>query len=249
MSSDTINVYWAPDTTHERHEVSWNLLYPEPITLFNELLKQKNSDAGTDTFFSCPATSAKYKKTYVFRNVVEASYNYDFTNENKQAHYIEPISPLYLNTEVARVPTISSGPLINFNLSYCFFADQPLEASFTPPMFHKPKYTHYGTIIPGQFDIGQWFRPYNFEVQMWDRKGQFHLETDEPIYYVEFRTEKKIQFHRFESNSKIYSYQEACARSRGIFGSGMSLVKRYQRFNDSKMRELILKEIKANVLE
>lgn len=246
MNEDIINVYWAPETTFDVLGVKeWNLLYPEPKTLFTELQEQRTKDAGTDTYFSCPATNDKYRKTYVFRNTLPSSYEFDFTEKQQ---IINPTSAGYIGYSILRPPTISVGPMVNFNLYYCFFADQPLEAVFTPPMMHKPQHTKYGTSIPGQFDIGQWYRPFPLEVQMWDMKGEFHL-LEEPIFYVEFKTKKKIIFHRYKINETLSSYIKMCSTSKSIWGPGQSLVKRYERFNNSRMKDLILKEIKQNLLD
>ena len=245
MDQDVINVYWAPESTWETPGLGeWNLLYPEPKTLFSELQEQRSKYAGPDTYFSCPATSDKYRKTYVFRNTLPSSYEFDFT-DNQQI--INPKSEGYISYEVLRPPTIAAGPMINFNLFYSFFADQPLEAIFTPPMMHKPGYTKYGTTIPGQFDIGQWYRPFPLEMQMWDMKGEFHM-GEEPIFYVEFKTDKKIKMHRYQMNGTLSSYLKMCSTSRTTWGAGQSLLKRYERFNRSRTNELILREIKQQVL-
>ena len=103
--------------------------------------------------------------------------------------------------------------------------------------------------MPGTFDIGQWFRPYTFETQMWQQKGEFAIDADEPIFYVEFLTDKKINLKRFKMNATLVSYQEHCSSSGKLWGLGTPLEKRYQRFKESKMRELILKEIKNNLID
>lgn len=251
MSDDNvINVYWAPRSTHEDPEVGeWSMLYPEPVTLFSELQSKRMKGAGEDTYFSCPATNDKYRKTLVFKNEMESSYEFDFTNEDKSLNYIKPTSQRWVNYDILRPPTIADGPMVNFSLYYSLFADQPLEAVFTPPMLHKPQYTQYGTCVPGQFDIGQWFRPYPFEVQMWNMKGEFHLKQGEPLFYVEFKTQKKVVLHRYKMNGAISHYLAAGAQSKKQFGAGFSLQDRYERFKRTRMKDLIMKEIKANLLD
>ena len=64
---------------------------------------------------------------------------------------------------------------------------------FTPPFFQKPGYTQDATILPGEFDVGNWFRPYNFEIQTWSNHGIITLKENEPIFYAEFKTDKKIK--------------------------------------------------------
>lgn len=249
-NEDVINIYWAPRSTYEDSDAGeWNMLYPEPTTLFSELHSKRLKDAGEDTFFSCPATNDKYRKTYVFKNELASSYEFDYTNEDPNLNYIKNLSKTYINYNVMRPPTISDGPMINISLYYSFFADQPLEAVFTPPMMHKPQYTQYGTCVPGQFDIGQWFRPYPMEMQMWNMKGELHIKSGEPLFYVEFKTDKKIKLHRYKMNGTIASYLYSGANSKAHWGPGFSLLERYKRFNQSRMNDLILMEIKKNLLD
>ncbi len=250
MSEDTVTVYWSPESTWEVDQLGeWNMLYPEPTTLFSDLQKQKLATAGKDTYFSCPATSDKYKKTFVFRNTLPSDYDFDFTNENPEQNYFKHTSKNYLSYSILRPPTITAGPMVNFNLYYSFFSEEPLEAVFTPPMMHKPQYTMYGTSIPGQFDIGQWFRPFPLEVQMWNMKGEFHLKDEEPLFYLELKTTKKVELKRFKMTGEISSYLKHCSSSKSTWGYGVTLPKRYERFNQSRMNDMVLKAIKANLLD
>lgn len=247
---DVINVYWSPRSTHEDPDAGeWNMLYPDPVTLFSDLQSQRMRDAGEDTYFSCPATNDKFRKTYVFRNELESSYEFDFTNEDDSLNYIKPTSTRWLTPTILRKPTISAGPLINISLYYSFFADQPLEAVFTPPMLHKPQYTQYGTCIPGQFDIGQWYRPYPMEIQAWNMKGELHIKSGEPLFYVEFKTDKKIKLHRYKMNGALSSYLYSGSNSKRQWGPGFTLAQRYKRFNQSRMKDLIMLEINKNLLD
>lgn len=249
MAQEQIDVYWGPLTNHEiSFGKDWNMLYPDPVNLFSELQKQKTKDAGYANYFACPATQKRFKNTYVFRNSLKTSLEFDFT-EGYDKHTVKPLTENYIAYSVERAPTTEIGPLINFQLYYGFFAEEPLTMSFTPPVMSRPKYTQYGTVVGGEFDIGQWFRPLAMEVQMWDMKGEFHLEEDEPLFYVEFKTDKKVNLKRFHFNAALHSYQKACSEDTQAFGRGTPLVKRYERFKRSRMNDLILKEIKQNLLD
>jgi len=243
---ESIDVYWSPQTSWEFDEQDWNMLYPEPNNLFTELQQIKTKNSGIKSYFSCPVTNNQFKNTYVFRNELSSSYGFDFTNGKD---IFVPISNNYLGYKIERPPSISSGLLVTLNLFYSLFSSEPLNAVFTPPMMHEPKYTKYGTCIPGEFDIGQWFRPYTLEMQMWKMQGEFHIEENEPIFYVRFDTQKKVNLKRFKMNSALNSYLIECSTTTNIWGMGVSLEKRYERFKRTKMRELILKEIKQNLLE
>jgi len=98
------------------------------------------------------------------------------------------------------------------------------------------------------FNIGSWFRPYFTEIQMWNNHGELIIKENEPIFYVEFLTDKKIKLVRFKYTKKLLTYSQHCVDAPSIFGLNLPLVKRYEKFKQSKMRDIILKEIKENIV-
>jgi hypothetical protein len=249
---NSITVYWSPKTSGDIDTADWSFLYPKPRTLFasiKEHLSDKNTEveyvAGSN-ILACPSISTKTKKIIVFNSPMSASYKYKILENNECE--IEPISKEYLGYSIVRQPTLDYGPSINFSLGYYFFSEEPLDAYFTPPMFHPTQYTKYGAPVFGEFDIGQWFRPFNVEIQMWEREGEFHIKEGEPLFYVELKTDKKIILKRFNLTQKLHKMGSACIESFMLFGKGESFEDRYRRFNDSNMREIILDEIKKNIV-
>jgi hypothetical protein len=229
----------------------WSLLYPKPESLLSSLMQRKESTKNDFSFFSsnssylsCPAFNSKLKNTYVFSNSLKTSYSYNFENGNNT---MEPNIKTGLGYIPRHHPTIKDGPVIEFALGYLMFADKPLNTFFSSPYFHKSKYTQYGSIIPGEFDIGQWFRPYLFEVQMWNNKGEFILE-EEPIFYASFMTNDTINMKRFNMTEEILRYSISGSNSTLVFGKGQSLVSRYNRFKAAGQRERILTEINKNLI-
>lgn len=242
---DVINVYWAPAVFADPKTLfsqEWELLYPEPSTVYSELNNKKiNSEGLKTSFFVCPSVKNNFKNTYVFNNVLESEYNYIGRD-------ISPISKNFLSYETDRPQAITSGPLINLGLRYVFFADSDLEAHFTSPYFHKAEYLKYGSLVPGSYNIGSWFRQFNFELQMWENEGNFIVKENEPIFYVNFKTNKKIKLHRFKYTDILNHYAMMCATSPINIKSNIPLVDRYKMFKNARANELILKEIKKNLI-
>lgn len=239
-----INVYWSPDTFKEDSE-DWSLMYEKPKTLYLDLLENKINTSVKDTFFSCPAFSSKAKKMLVFKNLVKSEYHYS-TENNQQI--INPVSDRYIHAEYMRPATVTFGPTIGFSYTNLLFADESLEVSIIPPMFHKPKYMKYGSVVFGEFDIGKWFRQINFEVLMWENSGDFILE-EEPLYYLEFKTKRPIVFHKFILTQNLRKYSLTNQKSSKLFGENLTLLDRYHHFKRSGMREIILTEIKKNLID
>lgn len=244
---DEINVYWAPGYSINKNDKrEWNMLYPDPVNLFTELNKDKNFSTNKTSYFVCPATKNLMKKTYFFQSAVSCKYEYDFT---VNPPVITPTTHNFLTMDIIREPSVNSHPLVAVSLFYILFADEPLTATFSVPTFHKPGYTNYGSPVPGEFDIGQWFRPYVMEVQLWNQKGIFELKENEPLFYVKFNTDKKINLHRFKFNDQLSEYTDHCINYKNMFGLFHPLTNMYAKFKQSRLNELILKEIKQNIVE
>lgn len=238
MSNKPINLYWSPFFIPEYQDFSF--LYENPITLYSDL-HQYRKKGNPDSYLSCPAMSNKMKKTLVFKNVVESSYEYS-------EDLINPTTDGSIGFTKIRDSSLNIGPTLNLSYSIVFFADEPVSASFTSPYFHKPQYTQYGSICPGEFDIGQWFRPYDVEIQMWNNEGTFSLKKNEPMFYSEFKTTRPINLYRFEFNEKLRNYCLSCIRTTQTFGRGQSLLSRYEKFKNIGFKEKILTEIKKNII-
>ncbi len=235
-------VYWAPAVALENG--SWDLLYPEPTNLYSNLMSDKNPNRGLTTYLLCPSASRKFKQTYVITQPHDSSYVYDFTDVNFPI--ITPTSKMHIGCEVRRPSSIKAGPTVEFHLRYIFFSEESLNARFTPPMFHPAKHTNYGTSVPGNMDIGSWFRPYPLEMQLWGQSGEIKFQEDEPLFYVEFDTEREIILKRFTYTDKLRSYAHHCVT---FYNQEYSLIKRYNQFKRTKMNELVLKEIKENCID
>ena len=247
--SNEVNVYWAPAiSVGVMKDEPWvttggEMLYQSPKSLHSELMNEKNPNRGPTTFLSCPAAVSTFSKTIVFKNNRACTYDYDLTDERNLK--IAPKEERFLNCTVRRPPALNKKPTIEFQLRWVFFSDEPLSMSITPPMFHPPKYTRYATPVPGQYDIGRWFRPFVFELQTWEPKGKLSFENDEPLFYATFNTDKKVNVRRFVYSDKLVEYAYQCTT---YYTNEKSMEKRYDLFESASMNHLVLQEIKKNLV-
>jgi hypothetical protein len=247
IETDTITVYWAPGLYQggEFYE-QINMLYPEPENMFSYLKKNKSNFDQRASFLTCPALRQKMQKTFMFKNSLDVNFLYETDNAGNVS--IKDLLNFPTKIHQLRPPTLTFGPTVCIETPYLFFSSSEIEASFSMPTFHPAGFSKYGSIAPGTFDIGQWFRPYPVEIQMWNNSGELIIKENEPIFYVEFLTKKKIKLVRFECTQKLALYATQCVQAPRIFGKNLPLITRYDKFKQSKMHDLILKEIKENIV-
>ncbi len=206
-------------------------------------MKEKNPSRGPISYLSCPAATQSFSKTAVFFNSMDCTYDYDFTDYDNL--HMQAKEKSFLNFAVRRPPTLIDKPTVELQLHYIFFSEEPLNMDITPPMFHRPRYTNYATPVPGSFDIGRWFRSFILEIQLWEAKGKLILEAGEPLFYASFSTDKKVKLQRFVYTEVLAQHANACVN---FFKNEPSLEKRYDLFENTSMREQVLKEIKDNLV-
>ena len=143
-------------------------------------------------------------------------------------------------------PSLTNQLLVCYNLQHIFFAEEPVLMRLTSPWFHKSPHMQYGSLIPGNYDIGRWFRPINFEYNLWDGGTKLEIEAGEPLAYIEFGTDRKIVLKRFEATEKLHTIGGEIIHARSK--RWKTLASRYELFDRSPMRKIILKEITENLL-
>lgn len=247
MDKSPLIVYWAPVINLSVPSISEEMLYPDPTNLMHDLIKIKNKESRSSSFLSCPAVSVRLKRIFVFKNALSSSYHYDFTD--KENPVVIPTSKNYLDVKITRKPGLKDGGSIILGLRYIFFSEESVEGYINPPIMHEPKYTKYATIFPAKFDIGKWFRPFVMEVQTWKTQGDLFIEEDEPLFYFEPISEREIILKRFSVNDKLMKYLEGCVQSPIRFGRHLPLADRYKKFMSSRMNDLVIKEIKENLVD
>lgn len=233
-------VYWA-EAQNGAEEYDWNLLYYKPESLYKELTKNINKDNSSVSFFECPAFKDIATHTFIIKNPLNSGYIIE--NDN-----IIPQTNCSIFAEIIRQPAISNNILIRYNFPIILFSEEPINVSLLPPYLHKPGYLNYGAIIPGKYDISSWFRPMSMEINLWDSVKEFHIKEDEPLAYISFDTEKRIKLVRFSINDELFKILNSCS-SAGRWEPKVPLIKRYKRFNETKTNNIVLKNIKENIIE
>jgi hypothetical protein len=242
-----INVYWSNCITSE--DSSWSFLYREPEPLYNDFLKLKIDNP----FFACPANIDMMNNIYSIKSNLEDKFNFP---EN----YLKSINGPYgssaylpnIGNKISLVSTRQSALKgykdIKYNMSWIFFAEEFLSMKITAP-YYPPKTPVDGAILQsGEYDIGQWFRPYNLGYFIPEDAKSMSISVDDPLVYLEFKTDKKINFKKFKMTNELVNIYQEFTESPPRYGKRKSLIERYSMAKKAKMNEIVLSEIKKNLV-
>ena len=264
--SNTVKVYWAPVHFNiAAPPKDWNMYYYDPKNLLSSLNNNrrkvsKNSivpklkvndvfstkslmDPQMSNFFSCPAFTNFAKNVYALENPITTSLVID---ENKTIKYK---SEDYIKSWIAHPESVKGQTLFVYDLQWVFFTEEDdLMMKLTSPYFSNSEHMRYGSVVPGQFNIGKWFRNIGLEYNLWNNVNEFTVKKGEDLAYVEFLTDKKVELVRFKLNLDLKTYLESTSSSSG-WEKKIPLAERYARFKRTRMKELIMKEIKNNIVD
>jgi hypothetical protein len=138
--------------------------------------------------------------------------------------------------------------LFSFQQSFIFFTDEeslPVTMSL-PPYFEDNNITDRCIVLPGELDIGKWFRNTDLAFYLKNDCDEFHIDEGEIYCYMKFHTDKKINFIQYRQTDKLNNLLLDVLRSKHNKKKIFSIEKFYSMFSSKKM---ILKEIKENILE
>lgn len=228
---NNINVYWAC------LEKEW-LRADKPVSILSKFVKdEKEIQNSVDV---CPAFRAEHQNMFGLKSL----YSYRFSIEGDtvtstsydQEFYDWHVGVRNFNKK-----------FFTFSQEFIFFTDAPslkMTGGLTP-YFENNNITDRCIVVPGQFDIGKWYRPIEFAFFLKPQFHEFRIDQDEIYQYLKFYTDKKINFIQFRESEKLKSYLKDAMNIRHNKKKVFSLDFYYKKFN---LKNLILKEIKDNLL-
>lgn len=243
-----INVYWAPSSFQIENE-SWNMHYADPVSVTQDVFQQ---NVNNRDFLTCPALRDSVKNLYSFNAAIEEYTDLDpsqlaFLHDNEDL-----LIPLETTLSIPLIRRRKNSLKNHINLlypmSWILFADKPLEASFLAPYIPPTTPTPQAILATGKFNIGKWFRSYNLEYFTPITATSFQYRQNDPLFYLQLHTNEKIKLHRFNMTNKLAALEQENIQSVHRYGFGKTLQQRYQMFNTGRLRNMILKEIKNNLI-
>jgi len=238
--SKTVNVYW---TNVNGQELDLSLVYEDPNPLIHELTLNRNNNNKDNNLLRCPALTDLTKNLFVLKNPLKTSASF-VIEDGKVSKNMDSVGNRW---SVNRPPSLNNQLLATYDYSLIFFSETDLDVMVTAPYFSQTKHNSWGSVVPGIYNCGSWFRPINMEFNVWPGVTQVSLEEGEPMAYVKFFTEKNVVFKRFSMDEELMNQAKACS-SAGFWEPRMPLLKRYERFKKSKRNKFVLDKINKRLL-
>lgn len=241
--NDTIDVYWSP-FIHDLNTDRLSIFVSEPDCLYNSMVEDykargmdvKNIDTN---YLACPAVSNEMRKVFVFRAPVDYTITWD-----GESVRVEEYGQDFFNS-MFNVRDIKSG-FVSLRFKILLFAEKNLLVKQYPVFLFKGNFAENTTLIPGGFDVSEWFRPVEPAFYFNQKNVPLRIKKGEPLYYLVFETDKKINFKRFSINAEIHDVVERCVSVKK-FMSNSKLDFLYDLFTKSGHKKRLLKVIKDSM--
>ena len=251
VNDDVVEVYWSPASFVNSQE-SWNLLYPEPELLKNKLHSIRTNFDGS--FFSCPSTKEYLQNLYVLKSSVTDII--DLPTEYLNKTYMEggkenvpSQNRQIVALNKARPSSLEGYSNLAYNLSWLFFSSEPLSLRISAPFF-PPKTPSSGALLAGgEINIGEWLRPVNLDYHVPLENTTFIIEEDDELAYIKFVTSKRVVLKRFVVNETLNNLYLEMSNVSLLYNKFQSLSKRYEMAQKSKIKNIVLNEIRKNLVE
>lgn len=245
-------VYWSPFTTVQ-NQYNQVLLDLKPISFRSYVVNNKAIDPKIPTpnpktpyplenngYHTCSAMHELAKNTFIIKAPFSAEIHLDDNGSIKDSYFSGWFIP--------RIGSFNNSFCVDFDLPYLFFSEEEVNMQLTPPYMTKTLQQEYGFPAAVEFDISQWFRPLIITYQLWEEVNSFKIKENEPLIYITFDTNRPIILKQFNLTENLVNQATACMRYKRIrpFEPLKSL---YSTFKATKMNQLILKEIKDNLID
>jgi hypothetical protein len=246
---DTITVYWAPAPFLPKED-SWAMLYSEPQSVLQDLYVS-NTPKGIMT--RCPAVKDTLKNVFSFNSAIDDKFQLP-TQTLESIAFTETANE-YIPTDskisVQKIRKSSRDNYINifYNMGWYLFSSEPLKARFTAPYFPSASPVKGAFLASGEYDIGRWFRPFNLDYHIPLDSKYFSVKNEEPLFFVEFFTDKKIEFKKFNVSTELRSIAFESSNSPTRYGKNKSLIERYKMAHSAKIPQMVLGQIRKNLID
>lgn len=242
-----MDVYW---TIPEKWPVSGHIPLisyydPDPVkSIINKWPISQPTDALVD-FRVCPAVQNIATNMFALK----FPFDYDLTWSLTTGHVS---STFYTQDFFDKMVVIRSinDLMFSFHLHYLFMSEEPLEVEQIPAYLSNNGFSNSTVLIPGKFDIGQWTRTLDCAFTV--KKGVQGIKFDrgDDYCYIKFLTKEKINFRKFLPSDRFIEITRGNIISKNYMNKKVNpLSFWYELYANSKMKKILMKEVKNNLID
>lgn len=236
-------VYWSPWQSPKSYAETF-LSYADPVKLIEDISPNINPNNTLDNFYKCPAFVNSIKNTYLFKSPT----NCDVTlNEGHIINNLDNTVAYDPNVLQLKQPSMYNSYTVSMNVNWIFFSEESLEIESMHPYMHETSVSEHGYYVPGSYDISSWFRPLEYAFQLKPLHNRFCVSQDEPLLYIKFKTNEPVRLKKFRLTEELFRYSTSCIRLK-MYRRDRNLRNLYGIFHRTKLRDMVLTEIKKNLL-
>lgn len=232
----TITVYWSC------FEKEW-MRASEPEPVIKRLYSRKKTDAKNSNINigQCPSINGYLKNMFALKSL----YDYEFSifgNDIRSNDYTQE----FMNDHLL-IRDIED-KFFSFFQKYIFFTEEDSlnMSAYLHPIFENNEIERKTFSIPGEFDIGKWFRNIEFPFYLKDNEDTFSITSEDYYTYIKFDTNEKIIFKQFIPTKEIEFYLGSTLNSYSHMKHGSNSLEDY--YHLFKFKDIVINEIKKNLI-
>lgn len=199
------------------HFKNINISCPQMEVVFNEpehFLKSFAKERTKAAYMRCPAFLDFSKNVYVIRAPFDMDITIDRSKQYMTTNFSQEVYDAYCQNRGHEVLSENDPYLITLPPNYIFYADESVMMESIPAYLHKNTSIDNLRLIPGTYDIGQWFRPVDYTVEIVDDTKPIKIKRDDVLFYIRFVTKdgSKVELERFIIDDHMNRVMYGCVQ-------------------------------------
>jgi len=239
-----IIIWWGVNTSEKAYEEGIRAEEPIPI-LKKFLIEYAGIDHESTHLSRCPAILDELQNVYGVKPYYDYRLNIDANDYISAVDYDQKFFDSHI--------LVRSEKIISFSTNHIFFApyEKSLLISQIAPSLEDNEIANSTITIPGQFDIGKYFRTLDYAFIIKKKTTSIKFLRNQICFYVRFHTTRPIVFRQFFWDKEINEYYHpmmAVKRNKYMNDPvGTILSYYYKLFDKFQFKKKIIKIIEKNL--
>lgn len=201
-------VFWTPYVSGEAVTYQ-DMTYFEPESVLSKAAKSRPSRSDDADFIRCPGFISYTKNLYCIKSPYDMTFNID--PKTKRVESTDMAEYVRKAIVFRSVPGVDSYLTISLTFFYLFFSEDSVIAEQLPAFFEHPERRQF-TVVPGEFNIGKWVRPFEAAIEVHPDVTQLVIKRGDPLFYCRFRdgAGSTIKIKRVEMTPQLEKTLHSC---------------------------------------